>query len=151
MEEIGNILPAVFKKQVRRADPPVVELLAPLWSRVAGKAIAQQSRPIAFAEGTLTLGVSCLSWTAQLRQMSEDIRAKINGFLGGPIVKKLRIQHVPDLAPLETARGKQASHAEPGTEKLSWPDGAARPDPEISGILERSFAKYFARSGKRRV
>lgn len=149
MEEIGRILPAVFKRHVRRADPPLVELLAPLWPRVAGKAIAQHSRPIAFADRTLTLAVSCPSWTAQLRMMSEDIRAKINSFLGGPIVRTLRVRYVPDLDPTETHSAKQDDPGAPRAEKLTRPDGAENLDPEISGILERSFAKYFARSGKR--
>jgi hypothetical protein len=149
MEEIGKILPAIFKRQVRRADPPLVELLTPLWPRVAGKAIAQQSRPIAFADGRLTLAVSCPSWTTQLRQMSEAIRAKINTFLGGPIVKKLRVQYVPNLRPLEAGARTHDGPAKPGTAKLNWPEGTGGLDPEISGILERSFAKYFARTGKR--
>ncbi|MBI1982972.1 MAG: DUF721 domain-containing protein [Acidobacteria bacterium] len=149
MEEIGKILPAVFKRQVRRADAPLVELLAPLWARVAGKAMAEHSCPVAFAEGTLTLAVSCPSWTAQLRMMSEDIRAKINSFLGGPIVRTLRVRHVPDFHPMETRPAKQEDLADPRTGTLGQPVGAANLDPEISGILERSFAKYFARSGKR--
>ncbi len=149
MEEIGKLLPAIFKAQIRRADPPLVELLTPLWPRVAGKAIAEYSRPIAFTGGTLTLGCSCLSWTAQLRQMSEQIRAKINDFLGSAIVKKLSVRHVPDLAPLEPAGEMQAGCSEPGTEKLSRPAGATDLGPEISEILDHSFAKYFARRGKR--
>jgi len=160
MEEIGKLLPAIFKSQIRRADPPLLEILTPLWPRVAGKAIAEYSRPIVFTGGRLTLGCSCPCWTAQLRQMSEEIRAKINGFLGSAIVKTLKVRHVPDLAPLESAGEKQAGRAEPGTEEPSRPDGlppegsgpqdgAAELGPEISEILDRSFAKYFARRGKR--
>ena len=149
MEEVGKILPGVFKSQIRRADPPLVELLTPFWPRVAGKAIARFSRPLAFESGILTLGCSCLSWTAQLRGMREEVRAKINDFLGGVIVKTLKVLHVPDLAPLESAGEKPADRAAPVTEKLSRADGAADLDDEISETLGRSFAKYFARKGKR--
>ena len=55
MEEIGKTLPAVFKRHVRGSNPQLVEILAPLWSRVAGKGIAEHSRPVAFWSGTLTL------------------------------------------------------------------------------------------------
>ena len=148
MEEIGKILPAVFKTQVRRADPPLVELLTPLWPRVVGKAIARCSHPLGFSEGVLTLAVSCPSWTTQLRELREEIRAKINTFLGGPIVKKLNVRHVPDLAPLEVSAGRHDKLADPGTVKPGRPDGAENLDAETSEILERSFAKYFARRGK---
>lgn len=145
MEEIGKILPAVFKKQVRRAQPPLVELLAPLWPQVVGKAIAQQSRPVAFGAGTLTLGAFCLSWAAQLRQMAEEIRAEINSFLGSPVVKKVRVQHVPQPGAVEAAAPQGERAPDLGLRTPNWPDGAAKLDPEISGILKRSFTKYFAR------
>ena len=37
VEEIGKLLPAIFKRQVRRNDPKMIEILAPLWTRVVGK------------------------------------------------------------------------------------------------------------------
>ncbi|PYV12717.1 MAG: hypothetical protein DMG23_00195 [Acidobacteria bacterium] len=97
VEEIGNILPAVLRKRVRQGELTVVELLAPFWARVAGKPIAQRSRPAAFKAGTLTLICNCPSWAGQLRQMEEEIRAEINSFLGKPIIKKLRVQHSDSL------------------------------------------------------
>lgn len=148
MEEIGKILPAVLKRQVRRSAPPLIEILAPLWPRVVGKGIAQQSRPVTFVEGTLTLATSCLSWTAQLRQMSEEIRAEINHFLGGPVVKKLRVRHVMEMDRAEGAAPSGMSPPALETPKLAGPDGTASLDPETCGIVERSFAKYFARKGR---
>jgi hypothetical protein len=148
MEEVGKILPAVFKAQMRRAEPPLVEFLTPLWPRVVGKAIAECTQPIAFAGGSLTLGCSCPSWTAQLRSMSEEIRTAINNFLGGAIVKKLSVRHVADLVPLQSAREKRPGRPARGAEKLRLPESAAKLDSEIFGIVERSFAKYFSRRGK---
>ena len=52
MEEISKILPLIFRSQVRRSNPRVVEILAPLWSQVAGKPMARHSKPVAFEEGT---------------------------------------------------------------------------------------------------
>jgi hypothetical protein len=148
LEEIGKILPAIFKAQVRRADPALIEILAPLWPRVVGKGIAQHARPVAFAAGTLTLATACSTWAAQLRQMAEEIRAQINSFLGTPVVKKLRVQHVPqmDAAELPAPQRKSPLHLE--MSNLPAPQGGSKLDPEISGILERSFAKYFARNRK---
>jgi hypothetical protein len=148
MEEVGKILPTVFKAQMRRAEPPLVEFLTPLWPRVVGRAIAECTQPIAFAAGSLTLGCSCPSWTAQLRAMREDIRAAINNFLGSAIVKKLNVRHVANLMPLESAREKRPGRPARGADKLRLPESAANLDSEVFGIVERSFAKYFSRSGK---
>ena len=149
MEEIGKILPCIFKKHAQRADPQLVEILTPLWPRVAGKAIADHSKPLAFGTGTLTLGTPCPSWAAQLRQMAEEIRAQINSYLGGPVVKKLRVKYVPELAQTkpEVTRQEFAPSLEVNTPQFG--DREASLDPETARILERSFAKYFSRSTRR--
>lgn len=148
MDEIGKILPAAFKAQVRRADAALVEILAPLWPRVVGRGIAQQVRPVAFAAGTLTLATACPTWAAQLRQMAEEIRAQINNFLGSPVVKKLRVQHVSRMDSVELPAPPRKSPLNLEASGLPAPEGVDKLDPEISGILERSFAKYFARGKK---
>ena len=149
MEEIGKILPALFKVQVRRANPRLVEILAPLWPRVAGKPIAQHSRPIAFGFGTLTLATPCPSWAAQLRQMAEELRAEINSFLGGPVVKQLRVQYVlnPDWSQHPELRQRSAPPLEAA--EIHEGEGTIKLDAETARVLERSFAKYFARTGRK--
>jgi hypothetical protein len=149
MEEVGKILPAVFKRQVQRVNPPVVEILAPLWSCVAGKAMARQCRPVAFNAGTLTLATECASWSAQLRQMAEEIRAKINSFLGGPVVKKLRVQRVAQLDLPELPEPRQGIAPPPESPPGDWADSAALPDSEMARRVGLSYRKYFARQGKR--
>jgi hypothetical protein len=91
MEEIGKILPKVLQPQLSCLEPPVVEVLAPLWTRVAGKALAKECRPVAFSAGTLTLATEDAGWAEPLQQMAEDIRGHVNNFLGKPVVKHLRI------------------------------------------------------------
>lgn len=155
MEEIGKILPRILKKQVRCKEPRVIEVLAPLWPRVAGKAIAEQSHPLAFAAGTLTLAAGCSAWAAQLRQMTEEIRAEINSFLGGPVVKKLRIRYLPGPYPPESPappRGLPPARDAKGQReipKLEWLDAEAKLDPEVAELVARSFAKYFTRSPRK--
>ena len=94
MEEISKILPLIFRSQIRRSDPRVVEILALLWPQVAGKPMARHSRPVAFEEGTLILECDCAAWSAEMRRMSEDIRAQINMYLGAPTVQKLKVRYV---------------------------------------------------------
>jgi hypothetical protein len=77
--------------------------------------------------------------------MAEEIRAKINGFLGQPIVKKVRIRTItqPGLfSPPRDAQGT-ARPAPPVAEKGMNTDCIA--DPEVALALASSYAKYFSR------
>ena len=94
MEEISKILPLIFRDQVRRNNPRVIEILAPLWPQVAGKPMARHSKPVSFAEGTLVLESDCSTWSAQLRLMAEEIMAEINGYLGVSVIRKLQVRCV---------------------------------------------------------
>ena len=147
MEEIGKILPAVLRGHLRHSEAPFLDLLAPLWPRIVGKGIARQCRPVSFFGGTLTLATSCPTWAAQLRQLSEQIRAEVNRYLGSDVVRKLRVRQDSSVAPAEFAAGK-AIVAEPAA--LDGPDAAKRLHPDVAGVLQRSYAKYFAR-GTRKV
>lgn len=146
MKEIGVILPSVLRQQVRRTDSALAEFLEPLWGRVVGRALAQQCRPAAFSAGTLALEASCTSWAAEIRRMSEEIRAAVNSYLGKPVVKKLRVR----VAVLESCGaghgGEEVARAPMAP--LKPPDSLAGLDAEISGIVERSYSKYFSRKGK---
>lgn len=104
MEDVGKLLPAIFKRQIRRDDTRVVELLVPFWQRAAGRGIAENSTPVHFGAGTLTLETTCPTWAIQLRNMTEEIRAGINSFMGAPIVKTIRVQIAPKLGQREPER-----------------------------------------------
>lgn len=148
MEEVGRILPSVVGRHMQGGDSRLVEVLSALWPRAVGKGIAQHSRPVSFVSGTLTLATACPSWAAQLGQMREEVRAGINGFLGRPLVKKLRVRHTPSLV-LETGN----SRLETGNSRLPSPDAKptfdlASLDPEIARLVEEAFAKYFSKAGK---
>ncbi len=107
VEEIGKSLPVLFKHHVRRAEPQLAEVLEPLWARVAGRAIAEHSRPVAFGSGALTLEASCETWAAQLRQMHAQIAEAVNGFLGAPVVKALEVRVARDLGAWNQANAKR--------------------------------------------
>ncbi len=146
MEEVGKILPAVFKRRVHLGEQTLVEVLAPLWPRVAGKPIAQHSRPVAFEAGTLTLVTDCPSWAAQLRLMAEEIRAEINSFLGRPIVKKLRVRRGATLESPKLAARQQESPANFQASTLDQTASRLELDPDVARIVHCSFTKYFARN-----
>lgn len=148
MEEIGNILPNIFKKKLLGRSAPFLEALRPLWPRAVGKLIAQNARPVGFTGGVLSIDTRSPSWAVQLQQMSETVRAQINSFAGSPLVKKLRIryqQNWGDAAP-PLALPPDLPLAGPRTPA---PLERAGLSPELAGIVERSFVKYFSRGAKR--
>jgi len=145
VDEIGKILPSLFRKQIRRTEPHLLEILIPLWPRIAGKTMAQHSQPALFASGVLTLTTDCATWGTQLRHMTEEIRAEVNGFLGQPIVKKLRIKTVtqPDLFSAPRRSRETAPPAAPRVDQAM--DTTSIADAEIASALASSYAKYFNR------
>ena len=145
MQEIGKLLPSVFRKQIRRAEPHLLEILIPLWPRIAGKPIAQRSQPAAFESGVLTLSTDSATWGRQLRQMTEEIRAEINSFLGQPAVRKLRIKNVARLDLLPRKGQSRGTTSPPPTSEDALVDTTSIRDPEVAQVFASSYGKYFAR------
>jgi hypothetical protein len=145
VDEIGKILPSLLRQQMFRREPHLVEILLPLWPRIAGKTLAQHSQPALFASGVLTLATDCATWGTQLRHMTEEIRAEVNRFLGQAIVKKLRIKTVTQEGLFSVSRPSRraAPRALPPGEPAMDTDSIA--DPEIASALAISYAKYFNR------
>ena len=154
MEEIGRIVPRALKTHFQRDQAPLLAVVTGLWPRVAGRAIAEQARPVAFSAGSLTLSTSSESWAVQLRALSGEVCAAVNKALGQQLVRHLRVRLAPRsraeiITPLAkvqapqlpvAAQGWAESHAAAGTGPL------AALDPETRKILAHSFAKYFARA-----
>jgi Dna[CI] antecedent, DciA len=141
MEEVGKLLPRIFKRQMGRKDPRLVEILGPLWLRVAGSRIAENSRPVAFVAGTLTLETSCLSWAAQLRQMREEIRAEINNFLRCSVVKKIEVRVALDSG-LPKPEMSRIKFPVSDPKETNGAGATTRIDIESAQIAGRSKAKF---------
>ena len=145
MEEIGKILPKVLKPQFSRMEPPVVEVLGPLWTQVAGKVLAKQCRPTAFSAGTLTLSTTDPDWAGPLSQMAEEIRTHVNKFLGRPVVRHVRIVCLHKSTRDDGAPGlvDSLSVAKPG--RGNWPLQNRRTLPAMPEPIGRSRVKFVAR------
>jgi hypothetical protein len=145
MEEIGKILPKVLKPQFSRLEPPVVEVLSPLWARVAGQALAKECQPVAFSMGTLTLAAQDPDWAEPLQQMAEEIRAHVNNFLGKPVVKRLRI--VTARKPERCDRALRQPELIPLSEftRGTWPRQGSGVAPGMPEVIGRARAKYLGR------
>jgi hypothetical protein len=145
MEEIGNILTKVLKPELSRLEPPVVEVLAPLWARVAGKALARQCRPVAFSAGTLTLAADDADWAEPLRQMAEEIRAHVNDFLGKPVVRHLRILRVGKLDRIGRAQRRPESIPVSKPTPKDWPGTVSGLAPDTMQVIGQPYVKHFGR------
>jgi hypothetical protein len=145
MEEIGKILPKVLKPQLCRLEPPVVEVLAPLWTRVAGKALARQCRPVAFSAGTLTLATDDADWAKPLQQMAEEIRAHVNNFLGKPVVKHLRISRLGKLDRSNRPQWQPENLPVSKPNRKDWPGKVSGVAPDAAQVIGRPYSKYFGR------
>jgi predicted nucleic acid-binding Zn ribbon protein len=149
VDEVVKVLPSVLKRQVQRVDPRLVEILAPLWSHVAGPAIAQQSQPDTFAAGTLTLAAADSGWAKALTAMREELRDKINAYLGRPVVRALRIRKVHKLTlPLPSKVADPKLPDAVGPAPVAWTGAEDKLEPEMARIARLSYAKYFARNRK---
>ena len=150
MEEIGKSLPAVFKRHARRNDPQLIEILAAMWGRVAGKAVAEHSWPVAFWSGRLTIATPCSTWATQLRELGDEIRAAANTVLGGEAVRELRVRLAPsETAPRSETRKADVETADRAENPASHFEGQDGLDPEIARVLDHSYSKYFSRGVKR--
>jgi len=143
MEEIGKILLQVLKPEFDRTEPPVVEVLAPLWPKVVGKALARECQPTAFRGGVLTLATEDEGWGETLEHMKEEIRRNVNQFLGKPLVTQLRVRRAGD------ARGSGRSRGwGEGTPGL-WPGQEAVMASRIPQWAKRSSAKPSPRKHRK--
>jgi hypothetical protein len=155
MEEVGRLLPLAVNRHMHDGDSRLLQVLSALWPRAVGKGIAQNSRPVSFVSGRLTMATACPSWAAQLSQMREEVRAAINGFLGKPLVKQIQIRHMPSLV-LQTETpgvGRGNWELQTGQPNLALPDSKpalklTNLGPEIAPFVEEAFAKYFSKAAK---
>jgi hypothetical protein len=143
MEEIGKILSKVLSPQFSRLEPPVIEVLTPLWSQVAGKALAKECRPVAFSAGTLTIATADPDWVAPLKQMADEIRAHVNKFLGRPVVRHLRIECTQELT--RSSRSPRQGESPAISEPVDWPLERPRPTSGMTEPIGRSLVKFVAR------
>ncbi len=156
MEQLGSILPRAIKNQILRRKPPVADVLAPLWPHVVGKLIARHSRPVAFAEGRLTVAVSSEEWAIQLNEMRELVRTKANEFMGRAVVRRILVNHQKDWDEGKTAPEMRERRTAPASMELAkarailWPEGKGGLDPSVAEAVERSFVKYFSRGPRGR-
>ena len=62
------------------------------WEEVVGEKIAAKSHPLKITAGVLYIKTSSPAWSQQLSLMAEELKQKINDYLGQPTVKQIRFR-----------------------------------------------------------
>jgi hypothetical protein len=96
---IASVVPVVARKAFARAAPGVGQL-ADAWVGIVGPALAQATSPRRLGQGTLTIG--CFGPMAtELQHLSGELISRINQYLGGATVQRLRfVQTFPANPPV---------------------------------------------------
>jgi hypothetical protein len=149
MEDAGRLLPKLLRGYCSRQRERLPEVLAPFWGRLAGKTIAENSRPISFRHGNLTIAASTDCWATQLRSMAGEIRDHINAFFGEALVARVSVRYSATfscfaLPQNDSTPAMRDPHSIKGVRPL-LDSGAAALDPAIRSVVETSFVKYFSR------
>jgi hypothetical protein len=128
----------------------MMAVLTGVWPRVAGKAVAEQARPLEFSAGRLTLAVACPNWAIQLKALREEIRRALNEALGRAVVRQVRVKQVShdDVGARAAARVEETA---PISAKWIDPDlpALAQLEPQLREIVSKSYVKYFTHSDRK--
>lgn len=65
------------------------------WADVVGTAVAARCEPVSLAGGTLSIRADGAAWASELTLLSRSIVEKVDSYLGGGVVKELRVTAGP--------------------------------------------------------
>jgi predicted nucleic acid-binding Zn ribbon protein len=88
---VGEGLDAI----ARRLGAPTASSMGAVfsrWDEAVGPAIASHARPIALADGVLTVGVDEPGWATQLRYLANDVVARIAAVVGAGVVGRIELR-----------------------------------------------------------
>ena len=79
----------------RLAPPTLLAEVQRAWPQAAGAAFAAAGRPVSERDGVVTVACAEAVWAQELDLMSERVVEALNGALGRPAVRGLRVQARP--------------------------------------------------------
>ena len=113
------------------------ELARSLWPTAVGKTVAAHTRPAGVNGDHLVVEVEDAIWQRQLRALSGQIRARLNGLLGSEVVGHIEYLVVPPR--------RQMGRSSAATPATAAGDDAERiVDPVMRGIYRAARRKRLA-------
>ena len=92
MEPISGVLPALLRDLGLEAGIMGWRAVRE-WPDAVGPRVARRARAVSFQEGTLIVEVEGSAWLQELSMLKRDLVRQVNGRLGGPHVRDLRLVH----------------------------------------------------------
>jgi predicted nucleic acid-binding Zn ribbon protein len=80
--------------RVLRTEVEPATLLAAVqgcWADAVGAGVAAEARPVREREGTVTVECRAATWAQELDLLQDDLLERVNGALGEPRVRRLRL------------------------------------------------------------
>lgn len=62
------------------------------WRSVVGDAVAREAEPVAEREGAIVVRCASAVWASELELLGPQLVEELNGALGAPLVKALRVR-----------------------------------------------------------
>lgn len=123
---ISSVVPGITRGAFNRIAPSVTQL-AEAWSGIVGPVLANATVPRGLAQGTLTIGCSG-PMAMELQHLSAELIGRINQYLGGAKVRRLRfVQTLSSwTAPRLRPRISEAVVAAAADAVAELPDGPLR-------------------------
>ena len=79
-----RLMPATLIAEVQRA-----------WPQAAGPALSAAAQPVSERDGVVTVACAASVWAQELDLLSERVVEALNGTLGRPAVRRLRVVATP--------------------------------------------------------
>jgi len=121
MEHASKTVWAALRRIAKPEKP--LDLLVAVWPLMVGTRLAAHTRPVGWNGARLDVGVDDGPWQAQLERLSRPIRAKVNSWWGGNLVREVRF--------VASKRKKRS----PGT--LEAPSAPERGKPTDAAVEDR--------------
>ena len=86
---LGSVVAEVLAS-LGLGNPAEARLFAE-WKEAAGEGFAAGSRPAALRDGRLSVEPSGETWRYELTMRSEELKARLNSYLGGNHVKEIQV------------------------------------------------------------
>jgi hypothetical protein len=128
MDRAGTVL---RKLGVPGACVSPEDLARAAWPQAVGKRIAARTRPVAFADGCLTIEVEDSVWLQHLRTMRRHILPRLQSIAGKETIKALDFRHgVPRREPQRA-----------GTSRVAEDEADTIQDPILRKVYKASRAR----------
>lgn len=125
-------------KALRLDDANSIGRLWRTWPDVVGEEIARNAEPSSLKDGVLRIRTNTPVWATEISYLVEEIKRSVNGALGKPLVKEIRVWSSPD--PIKPRRSDAEHHR---GHAAAVPKKASSDDPQTA--FRRAFEAWSKR------